>query len=53
MNLVSSPGSGKTSLLENTVDLKTQEFSVIEGTNKTTNDAERIYVIKRSRFSNQ
>lgn len=45
MNLVSSPGSGKTSLLEKTIaDLKNEiEFSVIEGDQQTTNDAERIY----------
>ncbi|MFN8237310.1 MAG: hydrogenase nickel incorporation protein HypB [Chitinophagales bacterium] len=44
LNLVSSPGSGKTSLLEKTlVDLKQQlEFAVIEGDQQTTNDADRI-----------
>jgi hydrogenase nickel incorporation protein HypB len=41
MNLVSSPGSGKTSLLEKTIaDLKNEiEFSVIEGDQQTTNNA--------------
>jgi hydrogenase nickel incorporation protein HypB len=44
LNLVSSPGSGKTSLLERTLnDLKGQEnFCVIEGDQQTTNDADRI-----------
>jgi hydrogenase nickel incorporation protein HypB len=44
LNLVSSPGSGKTSLLEKTLhDLKTQEnFFVIEGDQQTSNDADRI-----------
>lgn len=48
MNLVSSPGSGKTSLLEKTIsDLKGQlEFSVIEGDQQTTNDAERIHALE-------
>lgn len=43
-NLVSSPGSGKTSLLECTLrDLNDEfEFCVIEGDQQTTNDAERI-----------
>ena len=45
LNLVSSPGSGKTSLLEKTlIDLKDQlEFAVIEGDQQTTNDADRIH----------
>lgn len=45
INLVSSPGSGKTSLLERTIsDLKNKiAFSVIEGDQQTTNDADRIY----------
>ncbi len=45
MNLVSSPGSGKTSLLERTLtDLKGRmEFAVIEGDQQTTNDADRIH----------
>ena len=44
LNLVSSPGSGKTSLLERTLaDLKRRfNFSVLEGDQQTTNDAERI-----------
>ena len=45
INLVSSPGSGKTSLLERTLtDLKDDlSFSVIEGDQQTTNDADRIH----------
>ncbi|MDN3655247.1 hydrogenase nickel incorporation protein HypB [Ferruginibacter paludis] len=45
LNLVSSPGSGKTSLLEKTLtDLKGQlNFAVIEGDQQTTNDADRIH----------
>jgi len=44
LNLVSSPGSGKTSILERTLaDLKTQlRFAVLEGDQQTANDAERI-----------
>ena len=44
LNLVSSPGSGKTSLLTRTLDdLKGElSFAVIEGDQQTTNDAERI-----------
>ena len=44
-NLVSSPGSGKTSLLEKTVqDLKNKDqFFIIEGDQQTMNDAERIH----------
>ena len=44
LNLVSSPGSGKTCLLEKTIqDLKDRErFYVIEGDQQTMNDAERI-----------
>jgi len=44
LNLVSSPGSGKTSFLERTLaDLKTEmDFSVIEGDQQTMNDADRI-----------
>lgn len=43
-NLVSSPGSGKTALLERTLnDLKTDHrFYVIEGDQQTMNDANRI-----------
>lgn len=45
LNLVSSPGSGKTSLLEKTlIDLKDElEFAVVEGDQQTTNDADRIH----------
>ena len=45
LNLVSSPGSGKTSLLEKTlIDLKGEiEFAVIEGDQQTRNDADRIH----------
>jgi hydrogenase nickel incorporation protein HypB len=44
INLVSSPGSGKTSILERTIaDLKSEiSFNVIEGDQQTTNDADRI-----------
>ncbi len=44
VNLVSSPGSGKTSLLEKTLkDLKAEiNFYVIEGDQQTMNDADRI-----------
>lgn len=44
LNLVSSPGSGKTSLLEKTItDLKGQmDLYIIEGDQQTTNDADRI-----------
>lgn len=44
INLVSSPGSGKTTLLEKTLsDLKNElSFSVIEGDQQTSNDADRI-----------
>lgn len=44
LNLVSSPGSGKTSILERTLtDLKKQQdFYVIEGDQQTFNDANRI-----------
>ncbi len=45
LNLVSSPGSGKTSVLERTLaDLKNEiPFYVIEGDQQTTNDADRIH----------
>lgn len=45
INLVSSPGSGKTSLLERTLtDLKNElGFAVIEGDQQTSNDADRIH----------
>ncbi len=44
INLVSSPGSGKTSILERTlIDLKNEKsFYVIEGDQQTLNDANRI-----------
>ncbi len=44
INLMSSPGAGKTSLLEKTLDQLRDEFSmaVIEGDLQTSNDAERI-----------
>ncbi len=44
LNLVSSPGSGKTSILERTLaDLKAEiTFYVIEGDQQTLNDANRI-----------
>jgi hydrogenase nickel incorporation protein HypB len=45
LNLVSSPGSGKTSILEKTLlDLKGElDFFVIEGDQQTFNDADRIH----------
>jgi len=44
LNLVSSPGSGKTTILEKTLrDLKSEiHFSVIEGDQQTSRDADRI-----------
>ncbi len=44
LNLVSSPGSGKTSLLVKTIELLRDQcpVAVIEGDQETTNDAERI-----------
>ena len=47
LNLVSSPGSGKTSLLERTLrDLKDElDFYVIEGDQQTLNDANRIAAV--------
>jgi hydrogenase nickel incorporation protein HypB len=44
LNLVSSPGSGKTSILERTLhDLKSEiRFSVIEGDQQSSRDADRI-----------
>ena len=44
LNLVSSPGAGKTSLLTRTIqDLSSElDMAVIEGDQQTTNDAERI-----------
>lgn len=48
INLVSSPGSGKTSFLERSLqDLKNEiEFQVIEGDQQTLNDAKRIEAIE-------
>ncbi len=48
LNLVSSPGSGKTALLERTLkDLKNEiPFYVIEGDQQTLNDADRIAALK-------
>ncbi|MEZ5082829.1 MAG: hydrogenase nickel incorporation protein HypB [Bacteroidales bacterium] len=45
LNLVSSPGSGKTALLERTIKELGKEikFYVIEGDQQTMNDANRIY----------
>jgi len=45
LNLVSSPGSGKTSLLEKTIRYLRKEikFFVIEGDQQTMNDANRIH----------
>ena len=44
LNLVSSPGSGKTTILEKTIKalLPTRQIFVIEGDQQTTNDAQRI-----------
>jgi hydrogenase nickel incorporation protein HypB len=44
LNLVSSPGSGKTSILEKTINAlkKTMDFYVIEGDQQTLRDADRI-----------
>lgn len=44
LNLVSSPGSGKTSLLESTLNIISNDISccVIEGDQQTMNDANRI-----------
>jgi len=44
INMVSSPGSGKTSIIERTISEigKKQDFYVIEGDQQTANDAERI-----------
>ncbi|MBT8220407.1 MAG: hydrogenase nickel incorporation protein HypB [Bacteroidia bacterium] len=45
LNLVSSPGSGKTSILERTIsDLNNElDFFVVEGDQQTSNDAARIH----------
>lgn len=47
INLVSSPGSGKTTFLERTLsDLKEEhDFYVIEGDQQTANDANRIHAL--------
>jgi len=44
LNLVSSPGSGKTTILEKTIQLFKDgpEMAIIEGDQQTSNDAERI-----------
>jgi len=42
INLMSSPGSGKTALLEKFADLKAFKFGVIEGDLETSRDADRI-----------
>ncbi|MDQ1341244.1 MAG: hydrogenase nickel incorporation protein HypB [Campylobacterota bacterium] len=42
INLMSSPGSGKTSLLESLADLNTFRFCVIEGDLETNRDADRL-----------
>lgn len=43
LNLVSSPGSGKTSILERTLtEMKNLRFAVLEGDQQTSNDADRI-----------
>ncbi len=44
LNLVSSPGSGKTSILEKTIGdlISSHKFFVIEGDQQTTRDADRI-----------
>ena len=44
LNLVSSPGSGKTTILEKTIQslVSTQKLFVIEGDQQTTRDADRI-----------
>lgn len=42
INLMSSPGSGKTSLLEKIAELATFKFGVIEGDLETSRDADRI-----------
>ena len=42
INLMSSPGSGKTAMLEKIADLAKFKFGVIEGDLETTRDADRI-----------
>lgn len=47
LNFLSSPGSGKTSLLEKTIPMLLAHVpvAVIEGDQQTTNDAERIHAL--------
>jgi hydrogenase nickel incorporation protein HypB len=47
LNFLSSPGSGKTSLLEKTIPALLRKFpvAVIEGDQQTTNDADRIHAL--------
>jgi len=42
INLMSSPGSGKTALLEHMADLATFKFGVVEGDLETNKDAQRL-----------
>lgn len=42
VNLMSSPGSGKTALLEHLVDVADFKFSVVEGDLETSKDAQRL-----------
>jgi hydrogenase nickel incorporation protein HypB len=42
INLMSSPGSGKTSLLENIADMVDFKFAVVEGDLETSRDADRL-----------
>jgi hydrogenase nickel incorporation protein HypB len=42
INLMSSPGAGKTTFLENLIDISDFEFSVIEGDLETNRDADRL-----------
>lgn len=43
INLMSSPGSGKTALLEELADLGLFKFAVVEGDLETSKDAERLH----------
>ncbi|HWR00926.1 MAG TPA: hydrogenase nickel incorporation protein HypB, partial [Chlorobaculum sp.] len=47
INFLSSPGSGKTTILEKTVPMLLEDFpvTVIEGDQQTTNDADRIHAL--------
>jgi len=47
INFLSSPGSGKTTILEKTVPMLAGEWSVavVEGDQQTTNDADRIHAL--------